>query len=40
MSPYGITGPYLSCAEIAAQEQVSPEDAERILRATAIVWGH
>ncbi len=40
MNPYGITEPYLSFAEIAAREQIKPEDAERILRATAIVWGH
>lgn len=40
MNPYGITEPYLTYEEIAAREQITPEDAERILRATAIVWGH
>ena len=40
LNPYGITEPYLSYEEIAAREQVTPEDVCRILRATAIIWGH
>ena len=40
MSPYGITKPYLTVEEIAAQEHCTPEDADRILRTTTLVWGH